>query len=255
MTDKEKLDKLVAEIERRYNEYMAKDLELAAIRADECLDILSFIDSMQEEPQVKESAKIQHVNKTCKENGKSLTQEPVSEDLEEAGKEWLKPQLDKSYANYGEVKMMELTHFDGYAMLDAIEFGANWQEQKDSIPVSEDLKQQINAEWNCYSKDGQFGCINRFSFELIARHFANWQKKKDDYAIEIAHMAGEEEGKNIMKQQMMAKAVDGVVHRFNGCGVVSVHYNDPNGIPMAYFIPSEGLSAGDKVKIITIKKG
>lgn len=44
--------------------------------------LLSFIDSMQEEPQVKESTKIQYVNETCKENGYSLTQEPVSEDLE-----------------------------------------------------------------------------------------------------------------------------------------------------------------------------
>lgn len=47
MTDKEKIR---AEIERRYKEYMEKDSELAAIRADECLDILSIIDSMQEEP-------------------------------------------------------------------------------------------------------------------------------------------------------------------------------------------------------------
>ena len=46
MTEKEKIR---AEIERRYNEYMAKDSELAAIRADECLGILSYIDSMQEE--------------------------------------------------------------------------------------------------------------------------------------------------------------------------------------------------------------
>lgn len=59
-----------------------------------------------------------------------IREEPVSEGLEEAGKEWLKPQLDKSYANYGETKMMELTHFDGYAMLDAIEFGAKWQKEQ-----------------------------------------------------------------------------------------------------------------------------
>ena len=56
----------------------------------------------------------------------TMQEEPVSEDLEEASKKWLIPQLDKSYANYGEAKMMELTHFDGYAMLDAIEFGAKW---------------------------------------------------------------------------------------------------------------------------------
>jgi hypothetical protein len=60
----------------------------------------------------------------------SLPNEPVSEDLEEASKEWLRPQLDKSYANYGETKMMELTHFDGYAMIDAIEFGVKWKKQQ-----------------------------------------------------------------------------------------------------------------------------
>ena len=150
-----------------------------------CMDIADWQKEQQNiiepigEPQVKESLISKHDDKTCKENGDSLTQEPVSEDLEkeineyisilterrgdfpkltklgfrtiarhfanwqkqkdsitvseyleEAGKEWLKPQLDKSYANYGEAKMMELTHFDGYAMLDAIEFGANWKEQQ-----------------------------------------------------------------------------------------------------------------------------
>ena len=59
-----------------------------------------------------------------------MQEEPISEDLEKAGKEWLRPQLDKSYANYGEAKMMELTHFDGYAMLEAIEFGAKWKEEQ-----------------------------------------------------------------------------------------------------------------------------
>ena len=63
-------------------------------------------------------------------------QEPVSKELEEASKEWLATQLDKSYAAYGETKQMELTHFDGYAMLDAIEFGAKWQKDhmmKDAV--------------------------------------------------------------------------------------------------------------------------
>ena len=41
------------------------------------LEILNFIDSLQEESQVKESAELQHVNETCKENGNSLTQEPA----------------------------------------------------------------------------------------------------------------------------------------------------------------------------------
>ena len=66
---------------------------------------------------------------------KASQEEPVSKDLEVASKEWLSSQLDKSYANYGEAKMMELTHFDGYAMLDAIEFGANWQKAKDQYTI------------------------------------------------------------------------------------------------------------------------
>ena len=51
-------------------------------------------------------------------------------DLEEAGKEWIKSQLDNSYKPYGEDKMMALTKFDGYNMLDAIEFGANYKKQQ-----------------------------------------------------------------------------------------------------------------------------
>ena len=77
-------------------------------------------------------------------------EEPVSEDLEEASKEWLEPQLDKSYVSYGEGKMMELTHFDGYAMLDAIEFGAQWQKQKD-IRIFKELAELANHQDGCYA--------------------------------------------------------------------------------------------------------
>ena len=73
-------------------------------------------------------------------------EEPASEDLEEAGKEWLKPQLNKSYVNYGEGKMMELTHFDGYAMLDAIEFGAKWQKENLWKPADGEDLPEINRE-------------------------------------------------------------------------------------------------------------
>ena len=113
----------------------------------------------------------------------SMPEEPVSEDLEEASKEWLIPQLDKSYASYGENMIMELTHFDGYAMLDAIEFGAQWQ-----------------------------------------------------------------------KQQLMKSAVKGVVHHFGDDEIAAIHYNDPKGVPMSYFVSSNDLKAGDNVKMITIKE-
>jgi len=106
------------------------------------------IDSLQEEPKECMYSKENYTDEDritlcegCEEECRfNKKEEPVSEDLEEASKEWLRPQLDKSYANYGETKMMELTHFDGYAMLDAIEFGAKWQEKEDqsTIELAED---------------------------------------------------------------------------------------------------------------------
>ena len=56
------------------------------------------------------------------------------------------------------------------------------------------------------------------------------------------------------EQHLMANAVDGVVHHFEKCKVESVHYNDHTGVPMAYFTSQEGISAGDKVKIIVINE-
>ena len=51
----------------------------------------AYIDSLQEEPasgkQVKESLISKHDDKTCKENGNSLTQEPVSDELDKAARE------------------------------------------------------------------------------------------------------------------------------------------------------------------------
>lgn len=76
---------------------------------------------------VRESLKIMNGEKVAM---ATMDEKPVSEDLEKASKEWLRLQLDKSYANYGETKMMELTRFDGYAMLEAIEFGAQWKEEQ-----------------------------------------------------------------------------------------------------------------------------
>ena len=97
-----------------------------------------------------------HVQKSKKDIGK-----PVSEDLEEASKEWLTPQLDKSYADYGETKMMELTHFDGYAMLDAIEFGAKWKEQQMMAKAVDGV-----VTFDYYEGDKAYGCVAHDSFCL-----------------------------------------------------------------------------------------
>lgn len=105
MTDK--VQKIREEIEKIKIVHSSVDLKESnpdILVVQVCTNLLSFIDSLQEKP--------------------------VSEDLEKVSKEWLAPQLDKSYANYGEDKMMELTRFDGYDMLDAVEFGVKWKEQQ-----------------------------------------------------------------------------------------------------------------------------
>ena len=132
MTDKEKreLKDGVISIFKRFN-ILDHTATIGGLRDD----ILRYINSLQEEPKKCVYTKDHYTDEDrrvlcdgCEEECKyAQKEEPVSEELEEASKEWLRPQLDKSYVNYGEVKMMELTHFDGYAMLDAIEFGAKWQ--------------------------------------------------------------------------------------------------------------------------------
>ena len=102
-----KVQKIREEVEKRYEYWKEKEFNShsieSEIRMSECQHLLLIIDSLQEEP--------------------------INEDLEDAARKWLHPKLDKSYANYGEPKMMELTHFDGYNMLDAIEFGSEWQKE------------------------------------------------------------------------------------------------------------------------------
>ena len=92
-------------------------------------------------------------------------------------------------------------------------------------PVSEDLGEYINE----LSK--QFPEVSFAKLSRIAVRVAKWKE-----------------------QQLMANALDGVVHHFEKCKVACVYYNDPTGVPMAYFTSPEGLSAGDKVKIIVIKE-
>ena len=61
-------------------------------------------------------------------------------------------------------------------------------------------------------------------------------------------------GEQWCKQQLTKDAVDGVVHCFGDDEIAAVHYNDPKGVPMSYFVSSKGLKAGDRVKVIIIKE-
>ena len=104
-----------------------------------------------QEPQVKESAEIQHVNDMCKENGNSLTQEPVSEDLDEYINELSKQFPEVSFAKlsriavrvakWKEQKMMAKA-VDGYVIKDVEEGNGDFLLSADYLPKSMGLKDQ-----------------------------------------------------------------------------------------------------------------
>ncbi len=124
----------------------------------------------------------------------------------------------------------------------------NSESERIGLFDKEEIYNDILSFYNSMQKEPASGDLETAIDTYLATYFGGEKEKQDwPFLKKMAiHFAAWQ------KQQLMAKAVDGIVHRFDGCGVASVHYNDPNGVPMAYFIPSEGLSAGDKVKIITI---
>lgn len=90
-----KISKIRAEIEKRYNENIARKTGLANIRANECLGILHFIDSMQEEP--------------------------ISEDFEE--------EFERAWLDYLETKPFRYS-YDKDRLKEIAHRFANWQKQK-----------------------------------------------------------------------------------------------------------------------------
>ena len=107
-----KVDRIKEELVRRILDYSQKAGKTAPTNAHlsskltECENLLDFVNTLQAEEK---------------------------EELEKAAKEWLAPRLDTSYSAYGETKMMELSKFNGYDMLDAIDFGATWRNEDGKV--------------------------------------------------------------------------------------------------------------------------
>jgi len=119
MTDKQKLDAIKAEIHRLVD-VRGYDREMAN-------DLLAFMNSLPNEPvseeQVKESPISKHDDKTCKENGDSLTQEPVNNGFEaEVKKLWEEINTGHSYSIVDSYNIF-------YGLCMDI---ADWQKQKDA---------------------------------------------------------------------------------------------------------------------------
>lgn len=99
--------------------------------------------------------------------------------------------------------------------------------------VSEDLEEELH-NWMKENCDDN-GFFNQLE---LARHFAEWQKKKDQETIELAEDHAMLAGMNRMKEEMMGNAVECTW----GSQATSSFMSDfPN------------IECGDKVKIIICK--
>ena len=160
-----------------------------------------------------------------------------------------------------------ITEF-GKGKLEALEGIVDFIDSMQEEPVSEELEEAAFDYAEACKCDGgeKLLCVEHF------KAGAKWQKEKDksvtkdlgDYINELSKQFPEVSFAKLSRiavrvakwkeRQLMANAVEGVLHHFEKCKVASVHYNDPTGVPMAYFTSPEGLSAGDKVKIIINKE-
>ena len=126
--------------------------------------------------------------------------------------------------------------------------------------VSEDLEKEIDsyfAKWlqgasdeGCFNPDSQL--VSIYDCHRIARHFANWQKKKDESYTKSMYKVGINAGKVLMKEQLMAKAVDG--------NITFDYYGDDDKTygciaHDSFCLEDFGLKDTNKVKLIVITEG
>lgn len=198
--------------------------------------VLDYIDKVQEEPQVKESAKVQHVDKMCKENGNSLTQELVNEGLEEeVRKLWREINTGHEYAILDSYDIL-------YGMCLDI---ANWQKEqfeKERLKHCDELtaeQAQIESDFvTQHLKEN-----NRIPTFIDAIEYGMRLKEKEmQSTIELAEDHAMLAGMEKMKEEMMAKAIDG-----------EVGYWNQRGLSVLMELPRE-LEVDDKCKVIIIKE-
>lgn len=113
-------------------------------------------------------------------------------------------------------------------------------------PESDDLKEELDN----FLKDPVFGkLINRNAGLVLAHHFAEWQKQKDQETIELAEDHAMLAGMMKEREEMMKNAVDATI-------VNDWQYGkDPDhAVIPAIHQRINGFNVGDKVKVIIIKE-
>lgn len=110
-------------------------------------------------------------------------------------------------------------------------------------PASEDLEEEYN---NYFKKHEMDIVLNPYTnCKDIARHFAEWQKKKDQETIELAEDHAMLAGMNKMKEEMMKDAADSKITTDGNSIFPIIKYQ----LPLTY-----DCKIGDKVKLIIIKE-
>lgn len=124
-------------------------------------------------------------------------------------------------------------------------------------PVSEDLEKALAREWHGYNDRGAatVDALEDNTQELaFAKGFyrgAQWQKQQDQETIELAEDHAMLAGMEKMKEQMMAKAIDGdITFDYYGDGDKTYGCIAHDSFCLEDF----GLKDRDKVKVIVIKE-
>jgi hypothetical protein len=157
MTDKEKLEKLVAEIKRLYHQSLVDENRQAELglssaactsygKSKVCKELLSFTDSIQKEP------------KECMYSKDNYTDE------------------DRKVLCDGCTEKCRYSKLN--TMLDdalSKETKKSWNKRLGEEPVNEDLEEELSAYVN---SEKYLNNIGTSGLLLIARHFADWQKQQ-----------------------------------------------------------------------------
>ena len=208
----------------------------------------AYIDSMQKECNIT-GIKSKHATGKLKECIDNISEEG----LEQARKQLEENPQECMYSkdNY--------TDEDRKALCDGCEEECRFNKKEE--PVSEDLGEEIDsyfAKWlqgasdeGCFNPDSQL--VSIYDCHRIARHFANWQKKKDESYTKSMYKVGINTGKVLIKEQLMAKAKSGTVQKDNQVILDNGAYIDLD--PSMKLKPSFiGLKEGDRIKVIIIKE-
>ena len=329
MTDKEKLEKIVAYLMRRMYAHNQKadigstgeifDEKIENAKYEECRDTLNFIDSMQEECNItsikskeatgklkecidnitdeslaKARKQLQEESQVCMYSTANYTDEDrkaLCDGCEEECKyaSNIPPVFDEGYwERLGEKSVSEgleqaidtylATYFGGekekqewpFLKKMAIHF-AEWQKQKDSIPVSEDLEEVIRKYEQRLEKENP--ATEAYDFAGAIRFGANWQKQQmEAYRIEHCKSLTNEQAElednfvssHVEKNNRMPTFIDAIEYGIEYGkqqmlkNAVSGHIGQTvNGLLRALSDEVDddlGFEAGNKVKLIIIKE-